>query len=568
MSVFVAFNSTNAAAQGTWRAIKKLAPLYGEMHMVLLSDGTVLCRSQGNGGYGKQYCRLTPDSTGSYVNGSWSVIAPMNNSREYYASQLLKDGRLYVGGGYYGNGGDSLSEIYDPLTNIWTRTGSVGTIMSQGSTILENGTIIQELYDRHSTRIYDPATNSYRWGPYSSLPLFDAWVKLPDNSILTAYSTSSVRYIPSLNEWITDASIPVDLADDFGYAQGAGLLLPNGKAIFFGSSGHTAIYTPSGNSSPGKWTAGADFPDGNAAVSAPAVLLNNGNVLCTTSPIPEDDVDYNYSPITFYIYNYRTNSFKSVDGPGNFPLVYPGINFINLPNGQVLFCSFSNQYDVFIPDGKPIASGAPVLNAITKVNDSVYIATGTGFNGLSEASNHGFDWQLNTNYPLVRFNSNAGTFYGRTFNWNSTGVQRGNLTDTTYLTLPRHLRNGKYHVCVVANGIKSNSLYLKIQNGIIVNEAENMGAEDSKSLQKISVEKLSLYPNPATTFTTVSFYASGHFVLNLSDEKGNILQTKNITAAKGLNTITFDVNSYAAGLYFVTLIDENKNTRTLKLTRY
>ena len=40
-----------------------------------------------------------------------------------------------------------------------------------------------------------------------------SWVKLPDGSILTvdADTTASERYIPSLNQWIVDANLPVSL---------------------------------------------------------------------------------------------------------------------------------------------------------------------------------------------------------------------------------------------------------------------------------------------------------------------------------------------------------------------
>ena len=44
--------------------------------MLLLTDGTVMCQQQG----GRNWKKLTPDAKGSYLNGTWSDLAPMNNT--------------------------------------------------------------------------------------------------------------------------------------------------------------------------------------------------------------------------------------------------------------------------------------------------------------------------------------------------------------------------------------------------------------------------------------------------------------------------------------------------------
>ena len=87
--------------------------------MELLSDGTVI------GTQGKNWYKLTPDSTGSYVNGTWSTLASMSLERLYDATNVLKDGRVFVVGGEYS--GPNLTanwtntgEIYNPVTNTWT----------------------------------------------------------------------------------------------------------------------------------------------------------------------------------------------------------------------------------------------------------------------------------------------------------------------------------------------------------------------------------------------------------------------------------------------------------------
>ena len=73
---------------GTFTALTNLAPA-GIGTMYLMTDGTVMAQ----GGGGTSWYRLTPDVHGSYVNGTWTTLASMHDSRQYYSLQVLKDGR-------------------------------------------------------------------------------------------------------------------------------------------------------------------------------------------------------------------------------------------------------------------------------------------------------------------------------------------------------------------------------------------------------------------------------------------------------------------------------------------
>src|ERR1035437_2769653 len=65
---------------------------------------------------------------------------------------------------------------------------------------------------------------------------------------------------------------------------------------------------------------------------------------------------------------------------------------------------------------------------------------------------------MGSNYPLVRFTDGSGNvYYGRTFNWSSTGVMTGTNIVSTEFTLPAGLPAGSY-LEVVANGIASDSV--------------------------------------------------------------------------------------------------------------
>src|SRR5271156_5244756 len=61
--------------------------------MLLLSDGTVMVKE---GNTTSNWYRLTPGSTGGYTNGSWSTRTSMHYTRQYFSSDVLQDGRVFV----------------------------------------------------------------------------------------------------------------------------------------------------------------------------------------------------------------------------------------------------------------------------------------------------------------------------------------------------------------------------------------------------------------------------------------------------------------------------------------
>ncbi|MEP6681660.1 MAG: T9SS type A sorting domain-containing protein [Parafilimonas sp.] len=558
------FLSQNSFAQGTWTAVTNVAPntCFGEM--LVLSDGTILCKSSGGGndGYGNTYNRLTPDANGSYANGTWSSIAPMHSTRLYFSSQVLKDGRVYVAGGEYGTGGSS-GETYNPLTNVWTSNGPVGSFVSDAnSEILENGTVLQALVSSNlrPTKIYDPATNLYSTGP-SCLGIHNesAWVKLKDGSILfiDRGAKTSERFIPSLNAWIADATVPVSIYDPYGLESGGALLLPDGRALFLGSLGHNAIYTPSGSTAPGTWAAIADFPNGQGTPDAPAAMMVNGKVLCPVSAAATASNHFP-SPTSYYEYDYTTNAFTRVNAPAGGLTTTASCyqtNLIDLPNGQVLFgLQNSNQYYVYTPTGTQLAAGKPTITKIQKAGPGVYRFIGHLFNGISEGTSYGDDWQMNSNYPLVRITVNSKVYYARTFNWSSTGVMRGNLNDTCYVTLPAGLPKGKYSIEVVANGISSTPVNV----GSAALNDENV-SEISNAVA-INQNKVSVYPNPAKTQTTIQFSLAktGYTSLKITDVNGKTLQALfSGNMQQGNHNLSVNTNGLAKGVYYISMITDN-----------
>ena len=446
------------ASGGTWTALAQPAP-DNVNTMLLLPDGTVMAADANNW---INWYRLTPDIHGSYVNGTWTTLAPMHDSRLYYASDVLTNGRIFVAGGEYGSGAGS-AEIYDPLLNSWAMCAGSGSVfVDMISVLLPNGNLLTSPVDPtlygHSA-IYNPNIDSWPLSP-ALVRGYDqdeaSWVMLPDNSILTIdpFGTSSERYIPSLNQWVNDAMVPVPMYNSALSEIGAFFLLANSNALCIGNAGYTALYTPSGSTNPGSWAAGPAEPAGLGAPDAPGAVMVTGNVLCAFGP------PGNYNPPTaFYEYNPVLNSFTAMSGPGSFtnnlsPYV---TRMLDLPDGTVLFSISGNQLYDYQPAGAPLGAGQPSITSITTNYYRSYHLTGTLLNGISQGAAYGDDAQMNSNYPLVRMtnNSTGNVYYARSYNWSSTGVMTGTTLVTTEFIVPSNLTAGNYSLVVVANGNSS-----------------------------------------------------------------------------------------------------------------
>ena len=170
------------ALSGTWTALAHAAPA-GIGTMELLSDGTVI------GTQGKNWYKLTPDSTGSYVNGTWSTMASMSLERLYDATNVLPDGRVFVLGGEYS--GPSLAanwtntgEIYNPVTNTWSSIpnfpqANFGDDPSDAA--CPTAGCWWASLSGPQTYIYDPANSSWSNGPtklYGDRSDEETWTKL------------------------------------------------------------------------------------------------------------------------------------------------------------------------------------------------------------------------------------------------------------------------------------------------------------------------------------------------------------------------------------------------------
>jgi len=483
--------------------------------LLLLPDGTVLANRNNDTNGDTGWYLLSPDASGHYSDGTWTALSSMHNTRLFFSSQVLQDGRVFVAGGEYGNG-SATSEIYNPLTDSldpgheanagsspWTQINPPTSLLNPSNAspaingnqafidataeLLPAGNVLDAPVGPSTyggTLNYNANTNVWEEG--GTLANNEAnedeasWVKLPDNSILTIgpFDQTSQRFIPASSgttgSWQADASVPVQIYDTNLGEEGAALLLPNGKAFFPGGTGNTVIYTPSGGTANGSWVQGPSIPQNLAPQDAPAAMMNNGKILCCAAPKGGTTKATQYQPPTsFFEYDYTvgtTGSFTEVGapygtagGPNNMlqaPNACYVFEMLDLPDGTVLMSNFSGTLYIYTPDANTnstVTSLKPTISSVTQNVNGDFLLKGTLLNGFSEGAAYGDDAQMSSNYPIVFLKSGSNVYYARTHHWSSTGVRQTGKTVTTEFDPPLNLPTGTYSLYVSANGLLSSA---------------------------------------------------------------------------------------------------------------
>lgn len=465
-------------------------PLLGLGNPLLLTDGTVILHEA----CGRSWYKLTPDHSGSYVNGTWKRIAslPAGYAPLYFGSAVLADGRVVMAGGEYnsaaGQGCQSvwtnLGAMYDPIANKWTSIAppaNWSTIGDAQAVVLPNGTYMQANCCTTEQALLDASNLTWTITGKGKFDVNDeeGWNLLPDGTLLTVdayvfkYRKNGINYEiynPAKGTWRSGpkSGTIVQLWDSYpdekssSQEVGPAVLRPDGTVFATGAngapgaSGHTAIYDTNTQS----WTAGPDFPDGLDVADGPASILPNGNVLVQTSP---------------GIFNLGTKFFEW-DGTGytdvtagntDAPNVssYYG-NMLALPTGEILWTDFANVW-VYRPSGKPNTAWLPqIASAPSKVSrgGKSYSLMGFNLNGFSQGAAYGDDAQAATNYPLVRITNRitGDVFYARTHDHSTMGIAYAGEASTSFDVSPR-TETGLSDLQVVTNGIASAPITVNVQ---------------------------------------------------------------------------------------------------------
>ena len=569
--VFLALCSVAIANCQTWTPLTNPAPV-SMGSMLLLTDGRVLVHEEPNCNTGSAGCvgnnygvwyTLTPDKTGSYINGTWTEVAslPTGYYPLFFSSAVLPDGKVAVTGGEYNCPGgrctgdwQSLGALYDPVANTWTSTTPPipDSWEAQGdaeSVVLPDGTWMlaaccAKIVGRSSYPLYfyfDESTLSFTTEANSTDGTFDdfdeeGFTLLPNGNVLTvdayvgsynAKGMNSEIYNSSTNTWSSAGSTLVQLWDSHcgnesgaSYEVGPGVLMPNGTVFYTGGSSCSAGNTATYNWSTGAWTALSPFPNKDSANDAPASIEPNGNAIVMTSPYSGTFS----APATFYEWNGTTlNTFPNPSNAKN-DASYVG-HLLVLPSGQIMFTDFTTGVEILTPTGTYQTAWQPTITTYTKnvAPGNTYSITGTQFNGLTQGAAYGDDFQDATNYPLVQLvnNSTGDVFYAKTHGHSTMAVATGSTPVSTNFDVPTDMEAGACKLYVIANGIPS------------APAACNVGFATTTSLTST--------PNPSQLGQAVTFTAT---VSSASGTPGGKVLFKNGSSNIGVGTLSGGVATF------------------------
>jgi Kelch motif len=474
-----------------WKALSNPASFNVDT-MLLLTDASVMCHEYET----PNWHRLVPDAKGNYLNGTWHAMTPMPANAPvsqngpldaplYYASAVLRDGRVFVAGGEYNGGVEEdllAAEIYDPVVDSWTtvptppRPGWV-KIGDAPSCVLPDGKVLLGDINSTQTAILNPTSKTWSpGGAKDDSSSEESWTLLPNDSILCAEVTNhpkAERYVIKTNKWVSAGSVPAgsDLVinvPNVSIEIGPAILMPDDRVFCVGATGHSAVY----HVKSGTWTPGPDFKDASGnllrAFDAPAVLLPNGHVLCIVGAVVTSGPYDGWAGLPISFFAFDGTNLNPVQGPASAPntLTY-NCRFLLLPTGQVLYSDCTSDLQIFTPSGAPHHHWRPHIAHVPKVvrHGHSYRLRGRQLNGLSQANAYGDDAQMATNYPLVRLThvGNKKVYFCRTFDHSTMAVATGKKAVHTNFHVPHAVPVGHYELAVVANGIASKPVKVRVK---------------------------------------------------------------------------------------------------------
>lgn len=486
--LLAAFPASSFAA-GTWAPLTNFAPNFTGT-MLLLSDGTVMVLSAADT---QTWFKLTPDIHGSYLNGTWTTLAPMSISRLYFASEVLPSGKVWVLGGEYTGGVQNIAatgEQYDPIANTWSPIASYPTTPAcpvtacfgdDPSMLIPGGKIIAGDIFTNAPHIYNIATNSWSPGPskvYNDRSDEEGWTKLSNGNVLTYDLFQSIAtgngyaevYNPATNSWSSispsdgsaGGTLPVLSSNALGEELGPVMHLQDGRAMVIGANQHTALYNPTTNS----WAAGPDTPGNFGADDAPAAELPNGHVIYSADNAPNVGAPFQKPT---HIFEFDPVAGTTTDITASLPDAnlasipsYP-TRMLTLPTGQVLFVDSSVRLWIYTEAGAPNPALRPVVNNTVYNGGGVFTLTGKQLNGQSGGSAYGDDVESDENFPIVRLSTFTGNvYYCRTTNWSTVGIDGGSALETVNFTLNPGIIAGNYSMTVIGAGISSYPIAINI----------------------------------------------------------------------------------------------------------
>ena len=322
-----------------WQEVPSPSQIRTRHAAVLMEDGKVMI-SGGQNQTTSGYITLNTCEIYDPVTNSWTPAGNMIKYRSLHSMLTLKDGRIFVFGGfgtydYYQSG-----EVYNPATNTWILTPEISDLTLAGPPLLllPDGNVL--IFSKNSSYIYKPDSNLYVYCSIASLinsgevigsalvnindstfmviggggisphntsrifingtseiyamnynHSFSAALLLPDSTILLSHGRHTSREHPELFDLVSRNWLNLDIMYDMFY--GKLFLTHPGKVLAFGD-----VYMQEYDIANRSWTR-KERPVAcwNNGVDVPAVMLNDGKIFITGGW----DLEKNPDPATSYI---------------------------------------------------------------------------------------------------------------------------------------------------------------------------------------------------------------------------------------------------------------------------
>jgi hypothetical protein len=447
---------------------------------------------------------FTPSGTKVYNDSSdeegWAVL-PHGQILNYDLFQSIATNTGYA-------------EKYTPSTGLWT-----GISPADGTA---KGTL---------PLLSDPEVG-YELGPIIRL--------LDGRALVIGANQHTALYTPSSNTWAPGPDMRADLTGPggtianalFGADDAAAGILPNGHVFLTADAGPNPISlrarTRAGSASVSLPTTAGLQPtwsvaqaDGKNKTIPPGAVIysvdsptsitlgtfnSSGNLVTINALKTQGNIALVLggvfsSPTQLFDFDPNAGTMTPIPGPAGSFLPSEGAyvtRMLVLPTGQLLLSDSSNQLYVYTADGSAPASLRPAISHVHYTGDGVFTLTGTQLNGQSAGASYGDDDQMNENYPIVRLQDPAtgNVYYCRTMNWSSVSVG-GNQPETVDFTLPSAVTPGSYELTVVAAGIASRAVQIRItQDELEENGGERMQLRAASSTLAPPPIKLMRIPTP------------------------------------------------------------------------
>ena len=230
---------------GSWTLTGSMAAARELFPAVLLTNGNILV----SGGLGAGGTVLDGAELFNPKTGTWSPAGTMSVARFDHSATLLKNGKVLVTGGCTTSNCGTVTpvgELYDPQSNSWTTTGSLGTARYRHAAVrLNDGRVlaIGGLAGGATTscELYDPTTGIWSSAASTATARYlNGATLLPDGKVLvtggviTRYPLNSAElYNPATNAWT-----PAGTMTAGRYAH-TSTLLPDGTVLLAGGEGQS-----------------------------------------------------------------------------------------------------------------------------------------------------------------------------------------------------------------------------------------------------------------------------------------------------------------------------------------